>query len=214
MGTKLADKRVLITAGPAGVPLDKVRVISNIATGETGILLAKSLQLQGAKVTLLLGPVEACCLNKKIKVVRFKFFDEFRSIIIKELKTKKYDMVIHSAAVSDYRPLKAYSYKIKSDLRHWRIDLAPTEKIIDLFKKIDASLFLVGFKFEPGVSKKLLIEKTRLLIKRAKLDLAIANTLNKNKYEAYIVNLEKSSGPYRNKEQVATKLIQECAEFG
>ena len=53
---KLKNKKVLITAGPTWVPIDNVRVISNTATGETGILLSEKLKNLGAKVTLLLGP--------------------------------------------------------------------------------------------------------------------------------------------------------------
>ena len=207
MATRLAQKRILITAGPTWVPIDTVRVISNIATGETGILLAEKLQAQGAKVTLLLGPVESCCLNKKIKVLRFKFFDELRRIMVRELKAKKYDIVIHSAAVSDYRPLKAYSLKVKSSLHGWALKLVPTEKIIDLVKKIDHSLFLVGFKFESWQNQKILIDKTRALLRRAKPDLVIANTIKRNKYEAYIVNLKDVFWPLENKEALCRKLI-------
>ena len=62
----LKNKRILITAGPTWVAIDSVRVISNIATGETGILLAKRLSLQGAKVTLALGP--SCCAYASGKI--------------------------------------------------------------------------------------------------------------------------------------------------
>ncbi len=54
----LNGKRILITAGPTWVPIDNVRVISNIATGTTGVLLAWQTSAQGAKVTLVLGPCE------------------------------------------------------------------------------------------------------------------------------------------------------------
>jgi len=82
----LATKSVLITAGPTWVAIDSVRVISNTATGETGTLLAERFAQQGAKVTLLLGPVSNCCLNKKIRVINFKFFDELRDKLIRELE--------------------------------------------------------------------------------------------------------------------------------
>lgn len=204
----LKNKRILITAGPTWVPLDAVRVISNIATGETGILLAEKLQSLGAKVTLLLGAVEACYLNKKIKLIRFKFFDELRHLTIKELRAKKYDIIIHSAAVSDYRPLKTYSHKVRSGLKNWRLNLVPTIKIIDAIKKIDKSLFLVGFKFEPQASKKTLVDKTRNLISHAKLDLAVANTIYKNRYQAYIISQNKTYGSLGNKRDLVERLIQ------
>jgi len=204
---KLKNKSILITAGPTWVPIDSVRVISNIATGQTGILLAERLRRLGAKVTILLGPVETCSLNKKIRLIRFTFFDELKDKITQELKTKKYDMVIHSAAVSDYRPLKTYSHKIKSGIKKWRLSLIPTEKIIDAIKRIDKSIFLVGFKFELHAGKCALIKKTKELIWHANLDLGVGNTIDKNKYYAYILdNYNRSYGPIFNKRDLVTKL--------
>jgi phosphopantothenoylcysteine decarboxylase/phosphopantothenate--cysteine ligase len=204
----LKNKRILITAGPTWVPIDTVRVISNIATGQTGILLAEKLQRLGAKVTLLLGPVENCCLNKKIKLMHFRFFDELKFIITKELTSQEYDIVIQTAAVSDYRPLKSYPRKIKSDKKVLNLTLLPTIKIINLIKRIDASLFLVGFKFEPQVHKEELIQKAKLLIRRAHLDLAVANTMSKNQYKAYILSENKIYGPLGNREELTEKLSQ------
>jgi phosphopantothenoylcysteine decarboxylase/phosphopantothenate--cysteine ligase len=203
----LSNKRILITAGPTWVPLDAVRVISNVATGQTGILLAEKLQKLGARVTLLIGPVETCCLNKNIKLLRFRFFDELKDKIIQELKYKKYDIVIHSAAVSDYEPSKVYSGKIKSGIKNLRLSLVPAEKIIDLLKRIDNSIILVGFKFEPQAKKDMLIKMTKELIRAANLNLAVANTIDKNKYRAYILdNYNRSYGPIFNKKDLVTKL--------
>jgi len=230
----LSNKRILITAGPTWVAIDTVRVISNIATGLTGILLAEKLLMLGAKVTLLLGPVETCCsrkspsaitlsdfrsgmgkcfilscaINKNVKLLRFRFFDELKNKITRELKNKKYDIVIHSAAVSDYKPSKVYSGKIKSGIKRWRFDLIPTEKIVDAIKRIDKSIFLVGFKFEPQARKVILIKRTKELIRHANLDLAVANSIDKNKYCAYILdNYNRSYGPLFNKKDLVTKLV-------
>ena len=203
----LKNKRILITAGPTWGPIDTVRVISNVATGQTGILLAEELLSLSAKVTLLIGPVETCCLNKNIKLLRFRFFDELKDKIIQELKYKKYDIFIHSAAVSDYEPSKVYSGKIKSGIKNLRLSLVPAEKIIDLLKRIDNSIILVGFKFEPQAKKDMLIKMTKELIRAANLNLAVANTIDKNKYRAYILdNYNRSYGPIFNKKDLVTKL--------
>jgi phosphopantothenoylcysteine decarboxylase/phosphopantothenate--cysteine ligase len=85
----MINKRILITAGPTWVPIDSVRVISNIATGETGILLAQEAVRRGFGVTLLLGPCDCCCIGQGFKVVRFRFFDELRQRLKEELSSKK-----------------------------------------------------------------------------------------------------------------------------
>ena len=209
----IKNKRILITAGPTWVAIDSVRVISNIATGETGILLAEKLKSLGANVTLLLGAVQNCCLDKKIRLIRFKFFDELKNAVIKELRSKKYDIVIHSAAVSDYRPLKTYTQKVKSSRAIWKLNLVPTIKIIDLIKRIDRSLFLVGFKFEPRVSKGILIKRAKALMRKAHLDFAVANTIDKNQYRAYIINHNKIHGPLFDRGHLAKKLIEIIADY-
>lgn len=203
----LKNKKILITAGPTWVPIDSIRVISNIATGETGVLLAQGLVSLGAKVTLLLGPVECCCLNRKIKLIRFRFFDDLKNKIKQELASKKYDIVIHSAAVSDYRLKKSFSGKIKSAKKIWRLSLVPTAKIIDLIKRIDNSLYLVGFKFEPQAGKSRILKLAKALMKRSGLDLTVANSVNKKGYQAQIVSQDKIYGPFRNKNYLTRKLI-------
>lgn len=202
----LKNKKILITAGPTWVPIDSVRVISNTATGQTGILLAERLQSLGASVTLLLGPTQRRLLKGKIKITRFRFFTELLKIIKRELGARRYDAVIHSAAVSDYRPAKKYGNKFKSGKSIWRLDLVPTQKIIDLIRKIDRSVFLVGFKFEPEAKKGILINETKKLIERAGLDLAVGNTVNAKRYKAFILGKKITLGPFSTKEKLIRKL--------
>lgn len=208
----LKNKKVLITAGPTWVPIDNVRVISNIATGETGALLAHDFIKQGANVTLVLGPVVNNRISKKIRVIHFRFFDELSRIIKKEITTGKYDAVIHTAAVSDYEPAIRCDKKIKSGSKGLKIILKPTPKIIDYIKKIQPDVLLVGFKFVPNEGIKALFNETRKLIERSKLDLAVANTISFNKYKAYILNKQRVLGAVLNKSSLAKSLVREIGE--
>jgi phosphopantothenoylcysteine decarboxylase/phosphopantothenate--cysteine ligase len=206
--TNLKDKRVLITAGPTWVKIDGVRVISNIATGSTGILLAKVLSQLGAKVTLLLGPTGICNVNKKIRLLRFSYFNELKDLLEKELRSKKYDLAIHTAAVSDYKPRFTQSGKIKSGLKELAIKLTPTFKIISIFKKIQPLICLVGFKFEPNTTRKKLAREAQQLIINTQADLVVANTLKNNRYIAYLVTGNRISAPIFSKEGTAKNLIR------
>jgi phosphopantothenoylcysteine decarboxylase/phosphopantothenate--cysteine ligase len=207
LATNLNGKRILITAGPTWVPIDRVRVISNTASGKTGILLSEVLSDQGAKVTLLLGPVGSYQINKKIRVVDFKFFDQLSSLIKKELSSKQYDSIIHSAAVSDYQPAKEYKNKLGSDNKKLTLVLKQSPKIIDSLRKLNPASYLVGFKFEPQATESILIKEARRLIKRAKLDLAVANSSRDNKYRAYLVNSNEVFGPFSSKSSMVRSLI-------
>lgn len=204
----LKNKRILITAGPTWVAIDKVRVISNTASGETGILLAKKFASLGAKVTLLLGPVGACCLGPGIRLINFRFFAELEKILKKELSGRAYHTVIHSAAVSDYQPQSRRQIKIKSGIKDLCIRLKPTEKLINLIKKIDPGIFAVGFKFEPQAGKAELIRRARQLLSSSQVDLVLANTCSKRGYQAYLVDRQGVSGALNHKTKAAQRIIK------
>ena len=53
----LADISVVITAGPTQEAIDPVRYISNHSSGKMGFAIAEAFAKQGAKVTLISGPV-------------------------------------------------------------------------------------------------------------------------------------------------------------
>jgi phosphopantothenoylcysteine decarboxylase/phosphopantothenate--cysteine ligase len=205
---KIRGKSIFITAGPTWVPIDKVRVISNRATGKTGIILAKKLSRVGAKVTLLLGPVGQVKLNPKIGIKRYSFFDELEILLKKELLTKKYDVVIHSAAVSDYKLKNKFTGKIKSGIKSLRLDLGPTFKIIDRIKKYSPRVFLVMFKLELGISQSAMINNARKAMHNAKADLCVVNTFSKNKYKALIIDEDRVFCVTNSKEQLAKKLLE------
>ncbi len=209
MVTNLRNKKVLITAGPTWVKIDSVRVISNTATGSMGILLAKKFIRLGAKVTLLLGPVVlASDLNKKIRLLHFQYFDQLEALLKKELSIRKYDLAIHTAAVSDFRPKLIRRGKISSSSEELNIKLIPTLKIIDIFKKIHPSIYLVGFKFEPEASQFKLISEARRLIYNTQADLVVANTTKAGRYIAYLVTDSKRSAPIFTKKDVVDNLIK------
>lgn len=208
----LKNKKVLITSGPTWVPIDKIRIISNIASGVTGSLIAREAKRCGGKVTLLMGPTPNIINNHSVKIKSFRYFKEFKDLFTEEIK-KKPDVVVHSAAVSDYQPKKRFSNKIKSELKQLSLNLVLTPKLADRVKKINPKSFFVIFKLEKGVSKETLIERAFKLLKHTRADLVVANTFSKNSYNAYIIdNRKKIVGTARNKEKLAKLLIKNIKE--
>ena len=201
----LKNKRILITAGPTWVPIDSVRVISNIATGETGVLLAEKLSEAGAKVTLLLGPSGHCCLSKKIRLIGYRFFDELKSKVIRELKAKKYDMIIHSAAVSDFKPKRKNKGKLASNKTH-NLVLTPLPKIVRQMRCLAPGAKLVIFKLESGLSKASLIQRASVAGKKINADVIVANMINP--YRAFIINRTRKVIPIKTKEELVNRLVK------
>lgn len=203
----LRNKRVLITAGPTWVAIDSIRVISNIATGTTGILLAKRFNALGAKVTLILGPVGDVYLDEKIKILRFRYFEELRKAVKKELTSKHYNIIIHSAAVSDFRPQRLIKGKLKSEKAH-TLTLTPLPKIVKEIRRLAPSAKLVIFKLESGVSDKELIRKAKTALIDCNADIAVANKI-KPKYRAYILNAtDRIYAPLNSKGELMRGLVK------
>ena len=201
----LKNKRILITAGPTWVSIDSVRVISNVATGETGILLAKEACKQGASVTLLLGPVSASSLPAGVRLIPFMFFEELKSRAIAELKAKKYDFIIHSAAVSDFKPADKAKGKISSG-RRLKLDLIPLPKVIDAIKKSAGTAKIAIFKLEAGVSDSVLIRRAKKALEKHRSDIVVANQLYP--YHAFIIDKKGDALRVDNKKELVRGLLK------
>jgi len=193
------NKRILITAGSTWVPIDKVRVIGNIASGETGFILAGKFKKLGAKVTLLLGPGYFYGDQTGIKIIRFQYFAQLARLLADELKKGKYTAVIHAAAAADYAPKKIIRRKVSSRRSIWKINLVPTKKLINDLKNYGSGLFTVGFKFEPDEDDAGIIAKGKILLKQADLDLVVANSHKDTAYRAFILDNKNKYGPFPSK---------------
>ena len=210
----LKNKRILITAGPTWVPLDHVRVISNTATGENGMILAEALRKKGCTVTLVLGPVHRWPLSRSIKVIPFTYFNQLRATVLRELAGRKYDCFIHAAAVSDYQPETSIPKKVDSNKKLWQVSLVPTPKIIDRVRAIDRRLFMIGFKYEPEAHKKTLIAKAAEMIKRSGANIAVANTYSHGgEYVAFLTDGIMEQGPILSKRELAKTLVHLLEQY-
>jgi phosphopantothenoylcysteine decarboxylase/phosphopantothenate--cysteine ligase len=178
----LYNKKVLITAGPTIEYIDPVRVITNQSSGKTGVFLASEFVRAGAKVTLVYGPGTQEP-PKGAKVIPVKTTKEMADAIKKEMGKKKMDIIIMAAAASDYTPQNPRDKKIKSSKKHITIPLKKIPKIIELVKKMQQDVFLVGFKAETNISESALIKEARKKITQTHADLIIANDIGSKKYK-------------------------------
>ena len=213
----LKNKNIIVTAGPTWVPIDKVRVITNIFGGTLGYIIAKTAWQMGAKVTLLMGPgrVDLQQPVEGFRVIKFKYFEEILKLIKREVASKKYNVIIHSAAIADYAPVFLEKGKIKSGEENLVIKLKPTVKIIDLIKKIDPAIFLVKFKLEVGLTKKQLIDVAYKSMIFSKADLIVANDFKNisTEHVAFIIDNNKNIIKCKGKEIIAQKLLRKIAEL-
>lgn len=198
--------KVLVTCGPTWTPIDDVRVISNVSSGEMGHLIAQAFRRRSAQVTIIEGPVTHTLIDKRIKIIKYRFFDELARVLNQELR-KEYDIIIHAAAVSDFKVTGALKSKISSK-KGVTLKLALMPKLIKHIKHLLPKSFLVGFKLEPNLNPKNILKTVQSLFTSSGCDLVVANSL-KNGYQGFIVNasgdiLSKAT----NKKQIAQSLVK------
>jgi phosphopantothenoylcysteine decarboxylase/phosphopantothenate--cysteine ligase len=100
-------------------------------------------------------------------------------VIINELKSFPYDIVILAAAVSDFKPQTFSEFKIPSNVLSLDIHLVPTIKIIDNVKNVCKDLFLVAFKADYNQQLETLLQKSYKKLLDSRADLVVANDIGK-----------------------------------
>lgn len=170
--------KVLITLGPTEEPIDAVRFISNASSGKMGAALAREAIKRGCEVTLVSGPVNIR-LPENARILRVKTAKDMISTSLNELQDN-YDLLISTAAIADYMPVKPVDEKIKSGGKNLVIELMPTPKLTREVRVNHPDLFIVAFKAEYGLSEGELIERARSKLREDHLNLVVANDLKKN----------------------------------
>lgn len=198
--------KILITAGPTWVKIDEVRVITNIFTGRSGIFLGKEFKKKNCAVTLLINSPYADKLQG-IKVVPFNYYNDFKENVVNLLSNEKYDAIIHTAAVSDYKLKNVFKGKISSSQKELILKLVPTEKIIKRMRALAKESVLIQFKLES--KRKGLVDKAYISLKQNNGDFVVANALEdlKRKYKAFVIGKNRKTIPVNSKKELFTALF-------
>ncbi|MFO0966517.1 MAG: phosphopantothenoylcysteine decarboxylase [Gemmataceae bacterium] len=209
---------VLVTAGNTQTPIDDVRAITNIFTGRTGAALALEAYRQGHDVTLLtshperIGELTADRLDsRRWRAIPYRTFDELAAAMERHIAGATPDVVIHCAAVGDYRCVGVYApaegtrfeagpnrwhgsqlvdraaAKVKSDEAELWLRLERAPKLVDKIRS-DWGFggALVKFKLEAGVSAERLLEVAERSRCQSRADLMVANTLEDASQWAFV----------------------------
>ena len=204
----------LITAGPTHEKIDPVRYIGNSSSGKMGYSLAKTASELGANVKLLLGPTNLSMDLSNIECIRVQDSDEMYAQTIKHFKES--DIVIFSAAISDFKPKKINNRKIKKKTGLDSIDLQPTLDILKELGKIKTSQFLVGFALETDN----VFENAKSKLKSKNLDAIVVNKIGDfnpissdyNQIDFINSNLEITSFEKKLKIDVSNDIINQIIE--
>jgi phosphopantothenoylcysteine decarboxylase/phosphopantothenate--cysteine ligase len=152
----LKNQRVLVTAGPTREPIDPVRFISNPSTGKMGFAVARAAKHRGAGVTLVTGPT-VLADPFDVDVIRIQTAEEMARAVLD--RYEHCDIVIKTAAVSDFRPQSAAATKIKKDRASLTLELEETADILKELGRRKTHQILVGFAAETEDLRKNAVQK-------------------------------------------------------
>lgn len=151
--------RVLITAGRTEEAIDPVRYISNRSSGKTAVAIAATFLANGFDVSVVAGPMEAE-FPGAVHVTKIKSACDMHKAVLEQMKNA--DVLVHCAAVADYRPKVAATEKIKDSRSQLVLELEPNPNILrDSVAQKRADQVIVGFALETDHFKEHAAEKLK-----------------------------------------------------
>ena len=166
---------VVITAGPTREALDPVRYLSNHSSGKMGYALAAAAAAQGARVTLISGPVSLATPRGVTRIDVESAAEMHREALALASQSA---LFIGCAAVADYRAASAAEHKMKKtdDNDTLTLTLVKNPDIIADVAALpgDTRPFVVGFAAETQNVEHYATDK----LTRKGLDMIVANDVS------------------------------------
>ncbi|MDR9795434.1 bifunctional phosphopantothenoylcysteine decarboxylase/phosphopantothenate--cysteine ligase CoaBC [Aeribacillus pallidus] len=211
----LNQKTIIITAGPTREKIDPVRFFSNHSSGKMGYAIAEQAKELGASVILISGPT-SLAPPAGVTFVPVESAEEMYHEVMNHFD--KADIVIKSAAVSDYRPKQTFDQKMKKKDGSLVIELERTEDILKRLGEKKGTKLLVGFAAETENVEQYALHK----LNEKNLDLIVANNVNEpgagfqkdtNIVTIFHRNGEKKAYPLMSKKEVANAILREIEKL-
>jgi phosphopantothenoylcysteine decarboxylase / phosphopantothenate---cysteine ligase len=145
--SRLAGRRLVVTAGATREPIDPVRFISNHSSGLMGTALAAAAWRRGADVTLVAGhlDVPAPVGPRLVSVTT----TESMAMAVRDAVINA-DALIMAAAPADFAPANPSDVKLPKREIGAALDLTPAIDILGTLSGEKSRAVLIGFALETG----------------------------------------------------------------
>ena len=173
-GGELAGRRVLVTAGPTRERLDPVRFISNRSSGKMGFAVAQAARAAGAEVILVSGPV-SLPTPPGVRRIDVESAADMLAAVLRELAGTH--VFISTAAVADYRPVRAAQQKIKKTTDTLEVSMERTPDVLATVAARPDRPLVVGFAAETESVE----QNARAKLMKKNLDMIAANEVGDDK---------------------------------
>jgi phosphopantothenoylcysteine decarboxylase/phosphopantothenate--cysteine ligase len=206
--------RFVVTAGPTREAIDPVRFISNRSSGKMGYAIAKAALAKKHEVTLISGPA-AIAPPAAAKFVSITSADEMFKAV--KTATRKCDMLVMCAAVSDYKPASVSPLKMKKKRGAFTLKLMPARDILASLPKRRRYL-VVGFAAETHnlashAQKKLQAKNCDAIVANDVSGSEIGMESDENEVTIFFCGGEKEKIPRAPKKIIARELVKIFAKM-
>lgn len=176
----LSGRHVLISAGPMRSPLDPVRFIQNRSSGLMGLELARAAIRLGARVHVLLGPVEPARVREfealPLELSRYESPGDYETELARLLPEA--DCFLSAAAVLDFEALPASAKIERSALPGGTLEVSyrPVPDFVGRAgdQRGKPGQKVIAFAAETGADDEIIRRATGKML-RKKVDAMIAN---------------------------------------
>jgi phosphopantothenoylcysteine decarboxylase/phosphopantothenate--cysteine ligase len=171
----LTGTRVLVSAGGTRERVDAVRYLGNRSSGKMGFAVARQAAARGAEVVLVAGPC-ALATPAGVRRIDVESAAQMREAVLAELPEAR--VVIKAAAVTDFRPERPETLKIRKEQLKaggtLALDLVSNPDILAEICENKGDRVVVGFAAESHD----VIESARRKLARKGCDLLVANDVS------------------------------------
>ncbi|MCL2174384.1 phosphopantothenate--cysteine ligase [Candidatus Saccharibacteria bacterium] len=213
---------ILITAGGTTESIDTVRGITNFSSGRLGAKIADEfLRLDNLNTLYYLSArqsVKPAIQSDKVTIIDYTDVASLEKIACELLQDEDIDVIIHSAAVSDYKIAKVLgpdgkildrNEKINSSMLKLTVELERTPKIISELKTLSPKSSLVGFKLLSNATVEQLLTAANETLTENSCSFVLANRLEDiagEEHKAYLLSSAGLVAEYDTKTEIAKGL--------
>ena len=167
--------KFLISAGPTREHIDPVRFITNASSGKMGFMVAEAALAAGHQAKIVTGPVNLE-YPEKAEVIEVITALEMHVAIMQNFPDC--DVLVMTAAVCDFRPIKTSKNKIHKSDATFILRLERNPDILLSVRRLEKNQTIVGFAAETND----VIVSARRKLEKKRMDMIVANEVGGKDY--------------------------------
>jgi phosphopantothenoylcysteine synthetase/decarboxylase len=177
-------KTIIVTCGPGFEPIDEARRLTNMSTGQLGVLLSERLAAAGHRVLCFKGSGATWPdPRSNVEVQKFDTNNDLHLLFQQVAKEREVSTIFHTAALCDYKVKTVtnetgssiHSEKIPTSGGNIFLELEPSLKVLPLLRPLFPSAKIIGWKYELSGTREDALAKAKKQITMGKTNACVVN---------------------------------------